>query len=117
MKKGQLAIWFSVFFVIIILLLITAFAAPILTRMSTAFYTAGQDIIMEANESITSIQDETVRHQIGATLTNAQLATQTNIEITSGIFQYSWVFITALIVIVGFLFTRRIVEFQNRGII
>ena len=109
-KKGQIAVYVVWFFMAIVLVIIVAFFAPLGARINTEFYKAGEQIILSANSSISNISNTTIRNEIQGALSNAQLASQNNIEVNASIFQYSWIPILVLGAIVVFLFARRLVE-------
>jgi uncharacterized protein (UPF0333 family) len=116
-RKGSIAIYFSFMVMAILLVVFTAVLAPMGVLMNTELYAAGNEIMLEANESIAKIDDANVRNSIYAVTDQALDAQQNNIEVNADIFQYGWVFIIILSGIVVFMFTRKTVEVQTGGFI
>jgi len=114
-KKAQLTLYVVWFLSAIIILVVAAFLAPMGVLFNSELYKAGEEIMLDANESIQGIQNDSMRTQITAVITEALDAQENNIEINSDLFQYSWVFVLILSGIVVFLFTRRTVEFSYGG--
>jgi hypothetical protein len=112
-KKGVFTYW--VIFAIFtgILLFLTAIFFPIESLMASEFYAAGGDIIRDANETISSIDNETIRLQITDALTEAQSAQQTNITVYSSMYRYAWIIILVIICLLLFIQTRKDVEGEN----
>ena len=116
-KKAQVSIYMAFMITAIIIVLIAAFMAPMGVLINTEFYAAGEELMLEANESINNIDDATVRQQIQDVITEGLSAQQNNIEVNSDIFQYSWILVIGLTALVVFLYTRRIVAFSGGGFV
>jgi len=116
-KKGQTAIYFAWIVVAFTILLIGAFAAPLGTRFSTAVYLAGEDILNDTMPEIESIQDDDIRQSINNSINRAKDNTETNIDVSSDLFQYSWVMILIVTIVGLFLFTRKLVEYGQGGFV
>jgi len=114
-KKSQVTIYVAYLFTAFIILAITAVVAPAGTLFTARAIEAGEDILIRANDSIQNIQNETIKAGVTDTINSAFSAGDMNIEVTSDLFQYSWVIMIALVGIVAFLYTRQIVEFQGGG--
>jgi len=114
-KKGQAAIYFAWFVVAITILLIGAFVAPLGVRFSTEMYSAGEDILNDTMPVIEDIQDDEIRMSINNSINNAKDNTETNIDVASNLFQYSWVMLLIITIVGLFLYTRRLVEFGGGG--
>lgn len=115
-KKAQVALFLSFIVAAIFIVLITSVLAPMGTLINAEFYAAGEEILERADESIQDINNETVRNAYSAMVASAQGATDTNIEVTTDLFQYSWILVVALTAIVAFLYTRNMIEFgQGNG--
>lgn len=110
-KKAQLAFIFAFIVIGIIIILIFGLFAPALTDFSSAIFSAGDMLLQDAQENIAGIADETVRNQVNESMQSGRDATQTNIEVTSAMFQYAWVFFILILAIGFILYTRRQVEF------
>lgn len=110
-KKGQVAIYFVIFVLMILTILIASVIAPFGVLFNTEMYEAGEDILLRANSSIADIDDANVRDSIYSQLDQSFTAQENNIGVNNDIFQYSWILVIGLAAVVGFLFTRRVIEF------
>lgn len=115
-RKGQAALYFTFIVASLIILLIGAVFAPIGVELNTRLYTAGEEILADAQPSIDSINDTTIRNQVNASVAAAKAAGSNNIQVNANIFQYSWIMMLVLLGLVIFLFTRQRVEF-GRGFV
>lgn len=116
-KKGAVTLYLVFIISSLFILLIAAFAAPFGARFSSEVYAIGDDLIRDANESISAIQDDDVRENIQDSFSNALGTTENNISITTGMYQYSWLLFIGLTALIVFLFTRALVETRSGGII
>lgn len=116
-KKSSVVIYFVFLITVLVIIVITAVFAPMGVLINSELYQAGEDIMLEANESINNIDDASVRASVLATVDAGFDAQQNNIEVNANLFQYGWIFVIILSGIVVFLFTRRIVEIQQGGIV
>jgi hypothetical protein len=107
-RKGQLTIYFVFIVTAIILVTITAVVIPLGVRINTEFYKAGAQLIADSNTSISS--DSDVKTSIQNTFSSAISAEQDNIEVGTGIFQYSWIIVLILLALILFLYSRRMIE-------
>lgn len=114
-KKASVSIYVAFATVSIIIVLVAAVLAPMGVLFTAEAYAAGEEIMLDANESISQIQNTTIRNSIQAGINSGLEAAEMNIEVNSDIFQYSWVFVIALAAVVTFLYTRSLVEFQRPG--
>ena len=85
-------------------------------RFNTEMYKAGERIILQSNTSISSIQDAEVKASVQGNLAEAVSASETNIEVSSDLFQYSWIFVLVLTGIILYLLTRTLVQYSGGGI-
>jgi hypothetical protein len=110
-KRGSLAIYIAFVMIALSIILFGAVIAPMGAMMNTQFYLAGENILSLTNSSLNSIQNVTVRQALLEANSAAMGTTQTNIEVSVGLFKYSWIFVLVCSAIVVFLFTRRLVEY------
>lgn len=116
-KKGSVT-FYLVFLVIgVIILLIGAFAAPLGILLNSEMFQAGEDILLIANDSIQDINNADVRDSVNDVVDSAYDNTENNIEIIGSMYQYAWVFMLILSVVVLFLFTRSLIEIRGGGIV
>ena len=111
-KKAQVAMYIVFMITAMFIVMIAAFMAPMGVLINTEFYAAGEMLMLEANESVSSIQDDAVRTRVQAVIAEGLAAQENNIEINSDIFQYSWILVVGLSALVVFLITRQLVEFR-----
>jgi hypothetical protein len=114
-KKGVIVIY--VFYVIMAftILALTAVIAPAGALFTSELIAAGEGILIDANESISGIQNDTIRNRLIASNNAALEAGAQNVEITTSMFQYGWVIMIILVGIMLFLFTRQLIEVQGGG--
>ena len=114
-KKAQVAIYVAFIFTTIVIIMITAFLAPMGVLFNSKIYVIGEDLMLQGNKSIALIQDDEVREAILGTVDKALLAQQNNIEVNADLFRFSWIFILGLTALVVFLFTRRLIATGGSG--
>lgn len=114
-KKGQVVLYFVFIIASFIIVLISAFFAPLGVRFNTAMYQAGEKIILQANDSISDIQNDTARQQIQTILAGGLSATENNISVNNALYQYGWIFILIIVTLILFLYSRALVEVGGRG--
>lgn len=110
-KKATVSLYITFIIVATIIVIITALVAPMGADITSKFYIAGQDILGRTNTTIQSIHNDTVRAHIQNTLTAGMNAQQNNIEVSTNLYQYSWIFLLVLTALIVFLYSRRIVEY------
>lgn len=116
-KRGQVVIYLTFMIAAIVIVLLAAVFAPMGVRINTEFMTAGSNLLTDSQGRLDAIQDQDVRAALNASLDEAILAGEDNIDIQSDIFQYSWILVVAVTAFVIFLLGRRIVEFGAGGIL
>lgn len=114
-SKAQATFVFIFLIAGVLVLLVSAIIAPMMVRFNTVMYEAGDNILADSQDDLSAISDVTVRNQINASINEARAATQTNINVGTDLFQYSWIFLLAIIGIVIYLFARQTIEFSSRG--
>jgi len=112
-KKGQITFYLIFIAVAFMVLFITAFVAPFGVQVSSAFYAAGHNMMLGANESISHVSNPTIRNQIQTTIQGGLDAEQENIDTNTAIYKYGWIFVLSLAAIVTYLYTRRLSEYQQ----
>jgi predicted PurR-regulated permease PerM len=116
-KRGQIAIYFVFIILAVFIILITAVFAPMGILFNTEMYRAGENIVLQSQDSINEIQDEEIRNKLISITDQGLAATENNIAVNNSLFQYGWVLIIFLTAIVLFLYTRQTVEFGRGGVI
>lgn len=115
-RKGNVTLYIAFLFIAVIIITIGALVGPLGTLFTTEMILAGEDILGQANESIANINDATIRESIYATVASANAAAETNIEVSAGLFQWSWLLLLIVAVLVIFLITRQTVEVGGGGL-
>ena len=114
-KRGVISIYIVFLMVVIVVIFIGAFFAPIGTLLNTELYAAGEMVMLQANDSVSQIQNDTVRNSIELAIGQGLAAQENNVEVNTAIFQYSWVFVVLISGLVLFIFSRRIIEYGGQG--
>ena len=109
-KKGVLTFFLVFMILAIIIILISSVMAPLGSMVNTEFYSAGEDIMRSANDSVSKINNAETRALLEESYANALGGVQNNIEVNNAIFQYGWVIVLICVALFLFLFSRRIVE-------
>ncbi len=109
-KKAQVSIYVAFIFTALIIIVITAVLAPMGVLFNAEMYIAGENLMLQGNDTIAKIKDDAIRESILGVIDTALKAQQNNIEINADMFRFSWILILGLTALVVFLFTRRLVE-------
>lgn len=113
-SRGSVSYFFVFVILSVVLVTLFAFAIPLLQAIDTAFYEAGEDILLDANETASNIQNDNIRESIQANFQAQTESIPTQIDILSTFHQYGWIIIILAIVLVIFLITRQTVELEVR---
>lgn len=116
-KKGSASLYVTLIISAIFIITLAAVLAPMGVLFNTEMYTAGEDILLRANESMNDIDNAEVRAALQNVTSVAQSTAQDNIEMNANFFRYSWIFVIALAALITFVYTRRVVEFQGGGFV
>lgn len=99
------------------LVFLFSFAIPFLTSFTVDLYTAGDDIIADAEDEIAGIHNVTIRQNIQDNLDNMQSATAENINYLSFFYQYGWVFVILIVTFTFFMLARQVVETKGYNVV
>jgi len=116
-KKGQISLYISLMFIIFIIILLTGLFAPMGAFIASNFYLAGEDLIIQSNDTVQNIQDANVRNALIGTFNSANDNAVTNIQVATNMYQYSWGILIVLAALLAFLYARRLVEYGQGGFI
>jgi predicted PurR-regulated permease PerM len=116
-KRGQAAIYIAFVAGALLLVACAAVFVPMTVRINTEFFKTGQQLILQSNASIQSIQDSAIKTEITDGFASASEATATNITVGTDIFTYAWVIFLFITALGYFLYSRRLVEFGYGGLI
>ncbi len=109
-KKANVVIYIVFFMAAIVIIVIAAVLAPMGVLFTVSAFEAGEQILIQSNSSIQSIQDQDVKDAIDGSVTAAKDATELNIDVNSSMFQYAWVFVLIIAVIIAFISARSLIE-------
>ena len=112
-KKSQLSTMIFAFVILFLVILVGAIIGPFGAVFSSDLYSAGEDIILMANESIQNINDPAVRAEIEESLQSGLDATQDNISVSTALYKYSWIIAVIIFGLIWFLQARRNVQTQG----
>lgn len=111
-QKGSLSYVMAFFMLSLSLIILFALIIPMIMAINTQmFEVAGNQILPDAEAAAANIQDANVRAAMQASISSAIGASTDNIDILSGFFQYAWLIIIFVIVVVMFILARRNVEY------
>lgn len=113
-KKGVIGLFFLFIFFSILLLFLFAFAVPLLIQIDTSFYTAGEDIFINSQDTINSIQNDTIKAEIQGSINSAKESIPEQISILSTFHKYGWLIIIIIILFILFMQSRIAVETDTR---
>ena len=114
-KRGAITLYIVWIITAIIIITITAVAAPMGVQFNAEMYAAGEQILADANDSISKINNTAVKTELYAAVDDALDSTQDTIEINANLFKYAWIVVIFLSAIIVFLYTRTLTEYQNFG--
>ena len=114
-KKGNVGLYMSIIFLALIIIVVAGILVPFGVKVSTEVYSIGEDLMLDANETISQINNTVVRNRIQSSINGGLDNIETNIEVNSSIFQYSWLVVLLLACIVAFLTIRQNVEYGRMG--
>jgi hypothetical protein len=116
-KKG--VITQVIIFVVLSICIIFIFGiiAPFGTLMTSSAYASGEGLLNSSKEVMLTIHDASVRSELLGLANDATDMTVTNISITTGMYQYGWLFFIIILGLAIFLYTRRSVELGYGGFV
>jgi hypothetical protein len=109
-KKGVLTFYIIFLVLAIFVIFITAVMAPFGVLINTEFYEIGEDMILDANETASKINDAGVRQALQDSFSESLAGIDNNIEVNNGLFQYSFIIVLIVGALFLFLYSRRLVE-------
>jgi hypothetical protein len=107
-KKGNITLYVVFIFLGIIIITIGALVGPIGVKFNTEMISAGERILNSTNYN--DIQDPAIRASVQDVVTSAQNSAVTNIQVSGGLFQYSWLILLIILLLIIFLYSRQLVE-------
>ena len=115
-NKGNIMFFFSFISVAFVLLLIFTVGTTLVISMNTSMYEAAEEILIDANTTIQSIADPTIKAEIQSANDTSLDSIQETIMTNELLFQYSWLIILFVIGLMFFIFSRTMVERQGGAV-
>ena len=115
-KRGQVTFYLLFIGISLAILFIGAFVAPFGAAFASQVYTSGNGMLLTANETLSQIQDPTIRQKAQDVIQGGIDSTYTNIEVNTAIYKYSWAFVLLIGPIRKIIFTRKLSEY-NQGVV
>ena len=109
-KKGNLTLYVISFFFGLIFVVVAGLLAPFGVLINTEIYQAGEMIMLQANDSLQNIQNDTVSERIQGVINSGLAATEDNIEVNNDVYQYGWIAFLIIFFVLVFLGARQIKE-------
>ena len=114
-NNGQISFVFVFFLSGIFIILLSAIFGLMMALFNTEFYKAGENIILQTNESLQDIQDPTIKANVQGMINSAQAASVNNIEVGTDLYRYGWVLLLVLTAVIIYLSARQNIEVGRIG--
>jgi len=109
-ERGSFS-YFMVFIMLaVILVFLFAIGIPMLTQINSEFYKAGEPMLDTAYDNAMLIEDADVQAAMLSNIEGQRQSIPDQIEVLSIFFQYGWLIIILVIVMVLFMSSRRSIE-------
>ena len=109
-EKGVAAYFYLFFMVSIILLFLFAVAIPFMQTFNIEAYAMGEDILESSQPAIDSIDNTEVRESIQGMIDSQLESTANQVDILGVFFQYGWLIIILVVLLIIFMASRETVE-------
>lgn len=113
-KKAVVMQYLGFLIIMGIIIVITALIAPAGALLSTEMYGAGETIMLQAQDGVSRIQDETVKNAVNESMASALDSTETNILISTATYKYAWIIFAVIAVVSLIVITRSLVEYNQQ---
>ena len=109
-ERGSFS-YFMVFIMLaVILVFLFAIGIPMLTQINSEFYKAGEPMLDTAYENAMLVEDADVQAAMLSNIDGQRQSIPDQVEVLSIFFQYGWLIIILVIVMVLFMSSRRSIE-------
>ena len=112
-KKGMVTIYMSMFLMAVLITVVATAIVPAGIKFNAMMYAKGEEMIIDANETIQSIGNDEVRSTLTNQMNLAQDPTAENIGVMAAFYRYSWLLIVGVGVLIVFMWSRRNLEFTQ----
>lgn len=114
-KKSNLSLYIISSIFLFIIIIVAGMLAPFGVLINSEIYVAGEELMLEANETIQNIQNDTVRQRVQGVINSGLSATEENIDVNNDLFQYGWIAALIIFGILIFIGARQMVEVGRGG--
>lgn len=116
-KKGVIVQVMIFIILSLVLIFIFAIIAPFGTLMTTSAYVAGETMMNQSYVKAGEILDTNVRTELTGLIEDSTTMTTTNIQVTTGMYKYGWLFFIIILGLAIFLYTRKSTEIGLGGFV
>lgn len=109
-QRGSVSFFVVFVFLAFILLVLFALFIPLMIDFNTEIYAGAEMILDDANASAAEIQDADIRAQLQGSIGASQDSIITQTDVLSTFFQYGYIIIILVIVLVIYMIARQTVE-------
>lgn len=109
-ERGVITYAIVFIFLAFILLTVFVFITPVLIEFNAEMYAAGEEILLDANATANEFQNQDIKAQFQDALGSAQQSIPTQVSILAAFFQYAWIIILIVVLMVLYMLTRETVE-------
>lgn len=109
-EKGSFSFYIYFFLIVILLLIVFGLTIPITTQFQTKLYESSEKILNKSIATANEIEDYNVRTGMLASLNAAKSSIPEQVDILTTFYQYSWLIVIVIVMVVWFLLARRSVE-------
>lgn len=107
-KKANITLYFSFIILAVIIIIFGAVTAPLGRESAENLYTSGDRILEMSQAAAADISDHEARDRIAGYINSSRAdGLEENIEVSTSLFKYSWLFVLILIAIVLYVASRR----------
>lgn len=115
MKKGNVSIYIIMTIFVTILLVLAAVISPFGALITAEFFQAGEDILIDVNETTANINNTKIKDSINTQVASAIDQTDDNITIFTAFYKWGWLVALVVVLIGMFLLSRALVEYGGGG--
>lgn len=113
-KKGSTSFFMIFVFLAVILLILFALVVPLIQYVNLNLYAAGEGILADANVVAAGIENDAIRAEMVDAIGAESSVIPTSVQALSVFFQYGWIIIIIMVMLVMFIYTRQSVEYEVR---
>jgi hypothetical protein len=111
-ERGSISLFMVFVSLSIVLLVLYSLIFPLLQQMNISFFESSESLLIDANATAAKISNPGIRSQLQATLQAEVDSVATQVDILGVFFQYGWIILILVVVLVLFMWSRQLVETQ-----